>query len=136
MNFSNYCNRKQWHEDKGSVETAITFAVSQLEEKWGVDQSCQIIIIINGMSLNENANFCNTLSIPSHIKVHIICNEERKEVKYKGYHSLCKRSGGSYQFIELPKNAHLVKPSLYNILDRYCTIFFKIVNIKKSRYEI
>ncbi len=41
------------HEDKGNIESAITFGISQLEDKWGIDQSCQIIIITNTSSLTS-----------------------------------------------------------------------------------
>jgi len=88
-------------------------------EETNQDNLCQIIIIIDGspngnMTAQEILKFVNDNSSLS--KIHIIAIGKEQDVDLDLYKTITRLRFGIFQFVEFPRNVHLLKHSFDNII--------------------
>jgi hypothetical protein len=60
------------------------------------------------------------MKIPSLVKVHIIALGNTLDIDFELFRTLARTTYGSFHFIELPDNAHLLKHTFDTLVQNYC----------------
>ncbi len=109
----------------------------QYVEETNQDNLCQIIIITDGrpnsgdtssmyyynatheQAAEEILSIVNDAS--SLIKIHVIAFGKEQDVDIELYKTIARLRFGTFQFVELPRNAHLLKHAFDTIIANSCT---------------